>query len=52
MRGSLHCAADDKTVRCSGRDDAFFFAVVISKSFCGCKLQDLEAVDLPEATAG
>jgi hypothetical protein len=21
MRGSLHCAPDDETVRCSGRDD-------------------------------
>src|SRR6266849_4716005 len=24
IQGSLHCATDDKTVRCSGRDDVYF----------------------------
>jgi hypothetical protein len=25
MQGSLHCAADDETVRCFGREDDFFW---------------------------
>ena len=28
IRGSLHCATDDETVRCFGRDDALFLSVV------------------------
>ena len=31
MRGSLHCATDDDTVRCSGRDDAVIGGEMTSK---------------------
>jgi hypothetical protein len=33
MRGSLHCAADDETVRRFGRDDVFFSFVEMTFSF-------------------
>jgi hypothetical protein len=32
MRGCLHSAADDETVRCSGRDDASLVGFAV---FCG-----------------
>src|ERR1700733_7218871 len=41
MRGSLHCATDDETVRCFGRDDEFVVAAKKkngqrqSQPFCG-----------------
>jgi hypothetical protein len=32
MQGSLHCAADDETVRCFGRDDDFFLRLKVGQT--------------------